>query len=89
MNGIKLWNTSGALVFDSTTVIGGICLGFFTVASGGSTYTFPSIAGATGVALTAGSGNNGVLYTSDNSLGYLRFVFNALTVGMTFVLFAK
>ncbi len=87
--GIQLWGSTGVLEFDSNVATGGVCLGFFTVAGGGSTWTFPSITGATGIALVAGAGNNGVLYTQDNVLGYLRFIFNSLTAGVTFVLFAK
>ena len=91
MNGIRLWDANANLVFDSTLATGGICLGFFTVAAGGSTFTFPSITGAAGFALVAGAGGIAAsdYYTTDSALGYLRFTFYPVVSGTVFVLFAK
>lgn len=87
--GLKLWGSSGALTYNSDDAAGGVCLGLYTVASGGSTWTFPDIAGATGVALFAGYGASIPSYTTDSSLGYLRFIFAAAAAGMVVALFAK
>jgi hypothetical protein len=85
--GLQIRDASGNLRFDSTTAIGGVCLGIFLVPAGIQTLTFPLMVGRTGVALGTGAGG-GLSYTTDNSLGYLRFTFN--TVGSTnVVLFAK
>lgn len=84
--GLQVWDAAAALVFDSTVAVGGACLGIFNVPVGGATYTFPEITSAIGIALSAGYGGP-LAYTSDSSLGYLRFVF---TAGPTrAVLFAK
>lgn len=89
--GLQIWNASGTLVFDSTAAVGGVCLGFYTVPSGGGSTSFPTITGATGVALAAWSGApvNSTLIVIDNTLGYLRFTFDTLLVGQTYALFAK
>lgn len=77
------------VVFDSTLAVGGVALGFYTVAPGGSTWEFPDFSGAGGYAISAGRMGGYVNYTTDNSLGHLRFVFHALSEGQTVVLFAK
>jgi hypothetical protein len=89
--GLQVWNSAGTLTFDSTVAIGGVCLGFYTVPSGGGNTTFPEITGATGIVLQANSGGpiNTTLVTTDNTLGYLRFTFDATLVGQTYTLFAK
>lgn len=77
------------VVFDSRLAAGGVCLGFYTVASGGSDFTFPDFTASTGVALNTNATVPALLYTVDNDLGYLRFRFHALCAGGTYVLFAK
>lgn len=87
--GLQIWAASGNLTYDSTLAVGGVCLGFFTIASGGSVFTFPDFITETGVAIGSRSGISTEVYTTDNALGYLRFTFNALCAGATVVLFAK
>lgn len=91
MNGLRLWDANANLVFDSTLATGGVCLGFFTVATNSSTFTFPSITSATGFALVAGAGGVAAsdYYSTDSTLGYLRFTFNSVVNGTVFALFAK
>lgn len=85
----KVWDAAGNLTFDSTVAVAGAALGFFTVAGGGSTWTFPDFTSNTGVALLANGNGIGFTYTTDSSLGYLRFIFPAITAGITVVLFAR
>lgn len=77
------------VVFDSTLAVGGVALGFYTVAPGGSTWEFPDFSGAGGYAISAGRTGGYVNYTTDNSPGHLRFVFHPFSEGQTVVLFAK
>lgn len=71
--GLQIFNASGTLTFESPTAAGGVCLGIFTVDPAGSTFTFPSMSGSAGRLLSLAGG--GVFsYTTDNTLGYLRFV---------------
>lgn len=88
-NGLRLWDGSANLVFDSTLATGGVCLGFYTVASGGSDFAFTDFVGNTGVAINANPALPALLYTVDNALGYLRFRFDGLCAGGTYLLFAK
>lgn len=87
--GLQVFNASGACTFDSDSAVGGVCLGFFTVAAAGSSWTFPDFAGAVGgVALLAGSGFGAFSYTVDIALGYPRFIFASSASGYdTVVLF--
>lgn len=87
--GLQVFNASGVLTFDSNLAVGGVCLGFYTVAAGGSVWSFPDFAGCTGLFLMAGAGFGPYVGTVDTSLGYPRFTFPAITEGMTMVLFAK
>ena len=73
-HGLRIWNGSGQVIYDTPTAVGGVCLGFVNVPPNGGTFTFPGIVGRSGVALYCGDGG-GLVYTWDNSLGYLRFVF--------------
>lgn len=84
--GLRVWSASGKLTFDSTLATGGACLGIFTIPAGGTTLTFPDFVGYTGIAICTGTGGALNGYTTDNGLGYLRFVF--MTAGNV-VLFAK
>ena len=91
---VKLWDTSGNVTFDSDLAVGGVCLGFYTVPSGGGEITFPSYTGSVvGIGIATGAlTTNGVTtdYTSDTSTyGYLRFSFPAYLAGATYTLFAK
>jgi hypothetical protein len=53
--GLQLFNSSGTLVFDSTTATGGVFLGIYSVGAG-STLDFPAYVGSfTGMALPTGS----------------------------------
>lgn len=79
----------GRVTFDSSLATGGVVLGFYTVAVGGSTWEFPDFINATGIALHSGRGGASMLYTTDNAPGHLRFVFNPASAGITVVLFAK
>lgn len=86
---LRVRNSAGVVVFDSSLAVGGVPLGFFTVAPGGSTWEFPDFSGAGGYAISAGRTGGYVNYTTDNSQGHLRFVFAASSAGQTVVLFAK
>ena len=87
--GIRVRDAQNRIVFDSSLAVGGVALGFYTVAPGGSTWEFPDYSGAGGYAIAAGRTGGYVNYTTDNSLGHLRFVFHPLSEGQTVVLFAK
>lgn len=87
--GLRVWDASGVLSFDSTQATGGVCLGLYTVAPGGSTWSFPDFASAAGIALNAGSGTGQFIPAVDHDLGYLRFSFPAVCAGQTVALFAK
>lgn len=86
---LRVRNAAGVIVFDSSMAVGGVPLGFYTVAPGGSTWEFSDFSGAGGYAISAGRTGGGIGYSVDNSLGHLRFVFSALSAGQTVVLFAK
>lgn len=85
----RVRDAQSRVVFDSSLAVGGVPLGFYVVAPGGSTWGFPDFPGAGGYAISAGRTGGYVIYTTDNSQGYLRFVFSALSAGQTVVLFAK
>jgi hypothetical protein len=86
--GLQIWDESGNLMFDSTLAVGGVSLGTFAVLLAGQTFTFPTMIGRTGFLMPAGgAGING--YTSDNSLGYLRFVFPPADYTRVVSLFAR
>ena len=89
--GLHIFDSSGNLRFDSTMVAGGVCLGFYTVPTGGGNKYFPAIPGATGFVLMAGFGApiNTTFITIDNVPGYLRFVFSSVLQGFTYAMFAK
>lgn len=87
--GIRVRDAQRRVVFDSTLAVGGVPLGFYTVPPGGSIWEFPAYSGAGGYAISAGRTGGYVNYTTDNSPGYLRFVFHPLSEGQTVVLFAK
>jgi hypothetical protein len=87
--GLQVFDASGNTTFDSNVAVGGVCLGFYTVATGGSTWTFSDFVSETGIVLNVGGTSGYISYTTDNSLGYLRFVFGAGSAGLTFALFAK
>lgn len=90
--GLKVFDASGNTTFDSTLAVGGVCLGFYTVASGGSTWSFPDFVTETAIAIAAGSGLTGPIteyMTVDHVPGYLRVSFDAVCAGITVVLFAK
>lgn len=46
--GLRIWDSSGNLTFDSTTAVGGVCLGFITVPGTGGVYDFPDLTGCAG-----------------------------------------
>lgn len=85
---LRLKDAQGRVTFDSTQAVGGVALGFFTVATGGSVFSFPDFVGRSGIAILAGTGDAAMQYSVDNNLGYLRFVFNANSAGLRVVLFA-
>jgi hypothetical protein len=85
--GLQLFNSGGALMFDSTYATGGVCLGFYSIPPSGATFTFPDIAGTQGMALY-GTGATVMNYTFDTGLGYPRFTFPAASGGYSVVLFA-
>lgn len=80
---------NNTVVFDSTLATGGVCLGIFTVPAGGGNFDFQDFATATGIALSAGTGNGAPLATISNPTGRLRFSFPAAAAGAQVVLFAK
>lgn len=82
---------TGSVKFDSRLAVGGVCLGLYTVASGGSVFAFNGMGpGLQGVALNlAGKGVPAAAYTYDNSLGHPRFTFAGGASGMTVALFVK
>ena len=87
--GLQLWDATGALTFDSSLAAGGVCLGLYTISTGGQTISFPDLIGVTGVVLYTGYSTAAPIYTSDSVPGYLRFVFPSLSGGASVVLFAK
>lgn len=80
---------NNAVVFDSFSAAGGVCLGIFTVPGGGANYDFPAFPTAQGFALSAGQGRAAPLVSTNHDPGYLRFVFPAAAGGSSVVLFAK
>lgn len=89
--GLQVMDSAGNITFDSTVATGGVCLGFYTVASGGSTFSFPDFVTETGLVFnsSANGGNVKFGYTTNNSPGYLQFIFDPICAGATVVLFAK
>lgn len=95
--GIQIFDTSGALVWDSTTVTDGCVIDVLTVSPGSTpTFEYPSLAGRsvstqpiqgqTLGTLSTDGGDFGV--TSDTSLGYPRVVCASSPVTRTFLVFA-
>jgi len=80
---------NNGVVFDSSLATGGVCLGIFNVPDAGGNFDFPDFAGATGIALSAGTGRGAPLVTVSNPAGRLRFSFPAAAAGAQVALFAK
>lgn len=75
--GLKLWDASGNVTFDSTLAAGGVPIALHTVASGASpVYSWPSLAGRTIKGLTF-AGNYASQFTIDYALGYPRISYAA------------
>jgi len=87
-NGCRV-RQNNVVVFDSNLATGGVCLGIVDVPAGGGVFDYPDFAGATGIALSAGTGNGAPLVTISNPAGRLRFSFPAAAAGAQVVLFAK
>jgi hypothetical protein len=89
--GLQLWSGAGVKWFDSTQAVGGVCVGFYTVPTGGGSVSFPDMAGTTGIILHAMTGGplNSAVANVDYTLGYPRFNFGAVCSGYTFCLFVK
>lgn len=77
------------VVFDSSLATGGVCLGIVSVPLGGGVFDYLDFADATGIALSAGTGNGAPLATISNPPGRLRFSFPPAAAGAQVVLFAK
>lgn len=86
--GMRIWDGDGNLTFDSTAAAGGVCLGFVTPTAGTLSFSYPDFVGYTGVVLNAAGNVPALVVAADNSLGYLRFTFDALCIGGTYALFA-
>lgn len=86
--GLKI-RQNDIVTFDSSLAAGGVCLGIFTVASGGSNFDFPEFPSAQGIALVTGSAGIAFVYSVNYVPGYLRFVFPGICAGQTVALFAK
>lgn len=91
--GLRVWGPDGALWFDSTTAIAGVCIGIYTYASGANdTRTYPELAGRTLRIRTIG-GSSKVAFPSglsvDYALGYPRLNVAALQFAFTFALWAS
>jgi len=86
--GLQIRDASGNLTFDSLQAVGGVCLGFYSISAAGGSVSFPSITTMSGFAIPSGAGGP-VTFTTDYSLGYLRFNFPAGYGGYNLVLFAK
>lgn len=87
--GLQIFDSSGAKTFDSTTAIGGVCLGFYSAPAGGGSVSFPNMIGRTGFLLPPHGVGAVQGWSYDNSLGYLRFNFPAVMAAVTVLLFAK
>lgn len=77
------------VVFDSNLATGGVCLGIVSVPATGGVFDYLDFADATGIALSAGTGNGAPLATISNPTGRLRFSFPPAAAGAQVVLFAK
>ncbi len=89
--GIRCWDSAGVLIFDSTTVQGGVCLGVYEYSSASTgTLTFPDLAGQTVKVryVVASNGTTGGV-TVDYSLGYPRVTIAAATWLRVFTLWAE
>jgi hypothetical protein len=80
---------NNVVVFDSSLATGGVCLGIVTVPAGGGNFDFADFAGATGTALSAGTGRGAPLAVISNPPGRLRFAFPSAAAGAQVALFAK
>jgi hypothetical protein len=90
MFGLQVANAAGVLTFDSTVAVGGVCLGFYTVPSGGGTPAFSQFPTEAGFVMASGRSVAALeAVTFDHAPGYLRFVFPASVAGQTFVLWAR
>lgn len=74
--GLQLMNASGTVVFDTNTATGGVCVGRYSVATTGSSFTFPAYAGRTNGRFIYANGVPGPAYSFDTTLGYPRFNFD-------------
>ena len=73
--GLKVMDSAGAVIFDSTLAVGWVALGTFkvTAGAGGFTNTYPALAGRTPALIAfTGDGSDLVNITLDVSLGYPR-----------------
>lgn len=89
--GLQIFNAAGALVFDSTTAAGGVCLGFFAAPVTGALYNFPDFPTGVPILIPSGATTSHVFMGYDYAPGYLRISLSssAPEVGATGLLFVK
>jgi hypothetical protein len=92
--GLKVWASDGStVVFDSTTVVAGVCIGLYTYTPGQTdTKTFPELSGRT-ITLRNVYGSSNADFPSgvnvDYVLGYPRLNVSGVTFTITVSLWAQ
>jgi len=96
--GMRVWNASGSLVWDTTTAADGCVIDLRTVpANTSATYTYPAMAGRTVAVRTIANqsffvtgtndpGDGGI--TTDTTLGYPRVIVASAGYARTFMVIA-
>jgi hypothetical protein len=90
--GLKVFDGSGNVTFDSTVAVGFVPIGVFNIAGGASgfTNTYPALAGRTPVVIPFDAGTYGLTnVTTDVSLGYPRLTVTTASGRRLFMLGVK
>ncbi len=86
--GVRIRNTAGETVFESTVAQGGVVIDTF-IAAAGEVRTYPQFAGMTVFANAASGSAANMAASVDYALGYPRVTLSSNYAGFAVVVFAK
>lgn len=87
--GLQAFDASGALMWDSSTVNGGVSIDYQEVASAATgTFTYPALAGRTPFITTIFDAPTGSIVV-DTALGYPRVTVSAVSFLRRFIVWVK
>ena len=89
--GLKVYDASAALIYDSTVAVGGVVVDVQSFGVGASgTLTYPAFSGYSAIVITRDVGTTGQMNSAvvDYGLGYPRVTVSAVGYSRTFIVVA-